>query len=151
MRSQQTHLYGMCARAALFFAAFVAASTILACSSVYLAATSGSEEDPGRQTMQDISSQVRCSQGRTGKVGGSMQAGPQCPHARDDCRPKRSSLGSGRGRRGRSRQSLFARTTIAKGKSQRNNRLDARARVPARPSTTGTSSPIQDFQVHSSV
>ena len=59
MRPQQTHLYGMCARAALFFAAFVATSTLLACFSVYLAATSGSAT--GRQT-QDISSQVRCSQ-----------------------------------------------------------------------------------------
>ena len=37
-----TNLYGSCARAALFFAAFVAVSTLLACSSVYLAAASPS-------------------------------------------------------------------------------------------------------------
>ena len=48
--SSQTYLYGVCARAALLFAAFVALSTILACSSVYLAAASPSStlEQPNK-------------------------------------------------------------------------------------------------------
>ena len=52
--SSQTHLYGVCARAALFFAAFVAVSTILACSSVYLAAAA-----PSSPTSQDTATQVK--------------------------------------------------------------------------------------------
>ena len=55
--SSQTHLYGVCARAALLFAAFVAVSTILACSSVYLAAASPSSTPA--QHKQDASAQVR--------------------------------------------------------------------------------------------
>ena len=55
--SSQTHLYGVCVRAALFFAAFVAVSTILACSSVYLAAASPSSTPA--QPKHYASTQVR--------------------------------------------------------------------------------------------
>ena len=57
--SSQTHLYGVCAHAALFFAAFVALSTILACSSVYLAAASPSSSNPAQPKHFASTTQVR--------------------------------------------------------------------------------------------